>query len=188
MLNVARYALGIVLVLTVAVVALSLIADIRGLELTVFPPEFGVSPDAHTNWRITIPVLVGLDEPRAAAASLGVADAEIRGLRGSLTFPVRRGGFFVLNALVLMSAIGLALWVMTELRALLRTLRDGSPFVASNSARVRRIAIRGHCRSWPDPPSSTTMQNAYAMSHFSAPGLHFAARAQTSAWLPSSRD
>ncbi len=179
MLNIARYLLSIVLVVTVAVVALSLVADIRGLELTVFPPEFGVSPEAHTNWRITIPVLVGLDEPSAAAASLGVSDAEIRGLRGSLTFPVRRGGFFVLNALVLMSAIGLALWVMTELRAVLRTVRAGSPFVASNSARVRRIAcavIGGElARS-----AIVYYENAYAMSHFSAPGLHFAARADFS--------
>src|SRR4029079_10791069 len=83
-LTIARYTLGIVLVATVAFVGLALVADIRGLELSVFPPEFGVSPNADANWRIIVRVLVAVDEPRAASASLRVADAQIEGLRGSL--------------------------------------------------------------------------------------------------------
>jgi hypothetical protein len=178
-LNIARYALGIVLVATVAFVGLALVADIRGLELSVLPPEFGVSPDVHTNWRITIPVLVGLDEPRAASASLRVDDAHIEGLRGSLSFPVRRGGFFLLNALVLMSAIGLALWVVTELRAVLRTVRDGHPFVAANAGRVRRIAYAVIVGEFARA-AIVYFENSYAMTHFSAEGLRFAARADFS--------
>ena len=32
------------------------------------------------------------------------------------------------------------LWVLSQLRAVFRTLRDGQPFVPANATRVRRIA------------------------------------------------
>lgn len=175
LLNVARYSAAIVLAVTVTVVALALFADVRGLDLIVIPPAFGVSPEAHSNWTLTIPVLVEMDETQAASSSPRMVRGEIQDLRGSLRFPIQRGAVFILNALVLILAIGLALWVITELRAVLRTVRDGHPFVAANAVRVRRIAcalIAGECAR----AAIVYLENSYAMTHFSAQGLRFAAK------------
>src|SRR3954465_2734064 len=140
LLNVVRVAGGIVLVVTVAILALALFADIRGLEMTVVPPSFGVNPESHSGWRITIPVSVSVDQGRIAAPSLGIERAEIHDLRGSLRFPVQRGRLFLGNGLLLILGIGVVLWMATELQRVLRTVREGKPFAPSNAARIGRIA------------------------------------------------
>jgi hypothetical protein len=129
----------------------------------------------HSNWTLTIPVLVEMDETHATSRSAGTVLGEIQNLRGSLRFPIERGAVFILNGFVLIFAIGVALWVITELTAVLRTVRDGHPFVASNAARVRRIAcavIAGEFAR----AAIVYFENSYAMAHFSAQGLRFAAR------------
>src|SRR6476646_9460507 len=135
LLNVVRVAVAIVLVVTIAVLGLALFADIRGLEMTVIPPSFGVSPEAHNNWTITIPVSVAIEEGRVAAPSLGIERAEIRDLRGSLRFPLQRGRLFIVNGLLLILGVGVLLWLTTELQRILRTVRDGKPFAGSNATR-----------------------------------------------------
>jgi len=168
-------AVAIVLVVTVAVIALALVADIRGLELTVVPPSFGVSPESHNNWTLTIPVSVTIDGGRIAAPSIGIERADIRDLRGSLRFPLQRGRIFLVNSLLLILVMGVALWLTTELQRVLRTVRDGKPFAASNATRVRRIAwvlIAGEFVR----ATIVYLENSYAATHFTAEGLRFTAR------------
>lgn len=127
---------------------------------------------------MTIPVSFTVDDQRhrVTAPALGIEDAHIRNARGSLRFPTRRGGAFVVgNTIVLIFAFALALWVLSLLRAVFRTLRDGQPFVPANATRLRWIAwgvILGElARS-----AMVFFENYYAMTHFSADGLHFDAR------------
>ena len=179
LLNVVRVAVAIVLVVTVAIFGLALFADIRGLEMTVVPPSFGVNPEAHSGWRITIPVSVAVEQGRIAAPSLGIEHAEIQDLRGSLRFPVQRGRLFLVNGLVLILAIGVLLWLATELKRVLRKVRDGKPFAPSNATRVRRIGwvvvVGEFVRA-----AIVYLENSYAATHFTAEGLRFTARADFS--------
>ena len=175
LLNVVRVAVAIVLVVTAAIIGLALFADIRGLEMTVLPPSFGVEPESHSGWTLTIPVSVTVEQGRIAAPSLGIERAEIQDLRGSLRFPLQRGRLFIFNGLLLMLGIGLLLWLTTELQKVLRTVRDGKPFAPSNATRVRRIAwvlmIGEFVRA-----SIVYLENSYAAAHFTAEGLRFVAR------------
>jgi len=179
LLNVVRVAIAIVLVVTVAIIGIALVADIRGLEMTVFPPEFGISPESHTNWTIAIPVSVALDGPRIAAPSIGIERADLRNLSGTLQFPIQRGRVFIVNGLLLILGIGVGLWLCTELQRVLRTVRDGRPFASSNATRVRRIAwiviIGEFVRA-----TIVYLENSYAAAHFTAEGLRFTARADFS--------
>lgn len=179
LLNVVRVALAIVLVVTVVIIALALVADIRGLEITVVPPSFGVSPESHNNWTLTIPVSVAVGEGRIAAPSLGIERADIQDLRGSLRFPLQRGRLFIVNSLLLILAIGVGLWLTTELHRVLRTVRDGKPFASSNATRMRRIAwiviVGEFVRAM-----VVYLENSFAATHFTAEGLRFTARADLS--------
>jgi hypothetical protein len=179
LLNVVRVAVAIVLVVTIAILGLALFADIRGLELTVVPPSFGVNPESHSGWTITIPVSLAVDQGRIAAPSLGIERAEIQDLRGSLRFPVQRGRLFLVNGLLLVVAVGILLWLATELQRVLRTVRDGKPFAQSNATRVRRIGwvviVGEFARA-----AIVYLENSYAASHFTAEGLRFTARADFS--------
>ena len=174
LLHVVRAAVAIVLVVAAAVVVLAWFADIRGLELTVLPPSFGVSPEAHNNWTLTIPVSVAIDGGRIAAPSIGIERADLHDLRGSLRFPLQRGRVFILNSLVLILVMGVGLWLITELQRILRTVRDGKPFAPSNATRVRRIAwvlIAGEFVR----AAIVYLENSYAASHFTAEGFRFTA-------------
>jgi len=179
LLNVVRVAVGIVLLVTVAILALALFADIRGLEMTVVPPSFGVNPESHSGWRITIPVSVSVEQGRIAAPSLGIERAELQDLRGSLRFPVQRGRLFLVNGLLLILGIGVLLWLATELQRVLRKVRDGKPFAPSNATRVRRIGwvviVGEFVRA-----AIVYLENSYAASHFTSEGLRFTARADFS--------
>ena len=123
------------------------------------PVSFSVDPQTHT----------------VTAPSLGIEQAQLRDVRGALKFIPQRGTFFVGNAVLAVGMLALALWVLGQLRALLRTLRDGKPFAPANAVRIRRIAwaaIFGElARS-----ALVFFENHYAATHFLSEGLHFGAR------------
>lgn len=137
----------------------------------------GPNVDVGSNAAMSIPVLVEVDRAayRVAASTLGIGDAQLRDLRGALTFPPRKGPLFAVNLAVIIGSFALILWVVGQLRALLRTFRDGRPFVPANAARIRRIAwavILGElARS-----AVIYFENYYAATHFSAVGLSFEVR------------
>lgn len=67
------------------------------------------------------------------------------------------------------------LFVVGQLRAVFRTLRDGRPFVPANAARIRWIAfavIAGEIAR----AAIVYSANSHAMTYFSANGLRFDAR------------
>lgn len=130
-----------------------------------------------SNSRMRIPVSFTVDPQthHVKAQSLGIEDAQVQDVRGSLRFPVRRGAFVIGNAIILVFLFALTLWVLGQLRAVFRTLREGQPFVPANATRLRRVAygvILGEiARS-----AIVFFENYYAMTHFTAEGLRFDAR------------
>ncbi len=111
-----------------------------------------------------------------SAPSLGIEGAQIENVRGSLKFSPPPGASLVAPVLLgLAIMLALVLFVLGQLRAVFRTLRDGRPFVPANAARIRWIAfavIAGELAR----AAVVYSANSYAMTHFSANGLRFDAR------------
>lgn len=159
LLNVAWWLVMLAIVLTIGIAALATFHDIRGGQLDM-PVSFSVDPQA-------LPV---------RAPSLGIEGAQIEHVRGTVKFSPPAGASMVVSALLgLVVMFALALFVVGQLRAVLRTLRDGRPFVPANATRIRWIAfavIAGEVGRALIMYSS----NAFVMTHFSANGLQFDAR------------
>ena len=159
-LNVAWYFVAFALVLMAGLAALSGFHDFGGTSELDIPVSFNVD---------ALALQVG-------APSLGIESAHLHNVRGSLIFPARAAGSLVAPVLAGV-AIMLAgvLWVVGQLRAVFRTLRDGQPFVPANAIRIRRIGfvvmIGEFVRA-----AFVFAANSYAMNHFSANGLRFDAR------------
>ena len=177
--SIFSYVVALVLVVAFVILGLSLVRNIQGLEVTAFPPSFGVN-EGTSGGKLTIPVSLAVDDDRTAAAPLlGIKDAEIRDLRGALRFPARTDRFFLLNALLLILMLMVALWGIRLLQGLLRTVRDGHPFVAANARRVRTIGwlvIGGEIAR----AVIVFVENEYASRYFSVEGLHFTTHADFS--------
>ena len=158
LLNAAWYLVALGLVLTTCFVAVSPWIDL-----------------GHTS--IDIPVSFDVDTRavQVSAPALGVGAAEIQHVRGSLSFqpPSRTSIATPLALVAVMFAFGL--WVLGQLSAVFRTLRDRQPFVPDNAIRIRRIGyavIVGELAR----AAMVFFANSYAMAHFSAEGLRFDAR------------
>jgi hypothetical protein len=153
----------------------------RGVSISAVPP--GVDID-HTSsvvdasgLMMTIPVSFSVDSSahRVTAPSLRVEVAQIQDVRGTLRFPVRRGAFFLGNAIFLIVLLAVVLLVIGQLRAVFRTLQAGQPFVPANAARIRWIAC-AVIASEIARAAIVFFENYYAMTHFAAEGLRFHAR------------
>jgi hypothetical protein len=180
LLNVSWYVVSLGLALVTCLAIVSMFVDLRGLTMTI-PVSFSVDGRTH---RVTARSL-GLEEAQIQVGAPGfgfeVADktpspgsekAQIQHVRGSLRFPTQRGAFFFANVILIIVGLSVILWVLGQLRALFRTLRDGQPFVPANATRMRGIAfvVIGS-----ELARSAIMffENYYAMTHFSADGLSF---------------
>jgi hypothetical protein len=158
-LNVAWWFVALALVLTIGLAGLSAFHDIEGGELDI-PVSFSV--DAQT-----LPVTAPL---------LGIEHAEVEKARGSLKFSPPRGTSLVVTALFgLALMFAAALFVVGQLRAVFRTLRDGRPFVAANATRIRWIAFAVIAGEFVRA-GMVYSANFHAMTYFSANGLRFDAR------------
>ena len=165
LVNVASGLVALALVLTVVMLVLAPV--VQG-PVEVSAGWIGVGT------KMTIPVSFSVDARthRVSAPSLGVEDAQLQDVRGLLAFPVRRGAYLYGSMVLLAIMFALALWVLGNLRAVFRTLRDGRPFVRANATRIRTIAwlfIIGELAR----ATMVFFQNYYAMIHFSADGLRF---------------
>jgi hypothetical protein len=161
-------ALTLVLTVTWYIVALALALTTCIAALSAFH-DFGATSE------IDIPVSFEVDARalRVSAPSLGVEMAHLHDVRGSLIFPPPTGVSLVTPALLAVTVmLAITLWVLGQLRAVFRTLRDGQPFVAVNAVRIWRIGvvviIGELARS-----AIVFAANSYAMTHFSANGLQF---------------
>ena len=128
-----------------------------------------------SNTTMDLPVSFSVDTSALrVTAPGGVTKADITNARGSgnLKFPPPNAAVLMTTAVLAAVSLGIALWVLTQLRAVFRSLRDGHPFVAANATRIRWIGyavIAGEVvRSL-----VTFGVNSYARSHFAADGLRF---------------
>ena len=157
LINVGWYVVAISLVLMLGLAVIPLFTDLSNTEMSI-PVSFRVDTGAL----------------RPIAPASGIAKADLPDVEGSgtLRFPPPSGTFLATTALLAAMAMAVGLWVLTQLRAVFRTLRDGRPFVPANAARIRWIAyavILGEiARS-----IVLFVGNAYARSHFAADGLSF---------------
>ncbi|ODS53901.1 MAG: hypothetical protein ABS36_11890 [Acidobacteria bacterium SCN 69-37] len=149
-------------------------ATVATIFLAVLPLWFDVSTG-----EMDIPVAFGLDAPalEASAPGLGIDRAAIRDVRaeGLLTFAPPRGLFLTGVAVALAGSLALLWWIVTQLRAVFRTLREGHPFVPVNATRIRRIAwvlLLGEAAR----VAVGMAYGYYTVSHFQASGVHFLAR------------
>jgi Protein of unknown function (DUF2975) len=154
LINIGWYAAAIGLALAACLTVASLFIDLPGSQMDI-PASF----------------ILGTQTLRAAAPSLGILNAEFETIRcsGNVKFtpPSRAFLAFVAGGLTLFLA--LTLWVLGQLRAVFRTLRDGQPFVSANATRIRRIAyavIVGELAR-----SALMYVGSPFHSGFSAPGL-----------------
>lgn len=119
----------------------TLIAMAMFLCLALLPLVWDVR--SGTNVSMDIPASFSLDlhDVSIAAPSLGVAHASVEQARGEglLTFPPPSGVFLAAVALSVVVVLAWGAWILAQLRAVFRTLRDGHPFVAANATRIRRI-------------------------------------------------
>jgi hypothetical protein len=149
------------------------------LALSALVLCFAASSPRPVNIQLGIPVSFSLDlETRPVTSpSLGIEGARIEHARGTgtLNIPVvRRGGLLLGTITSLLVMLTLALWVLGQLRAVFRTLRDGRPFVPANVRRIRRVGvgvILGEL-AW---SGLLFYAHAYARAHFSVEGIQFVA-------------
>jgi Protein of unknown function (DUF2975) len=167
LISVGFYTVAVVLVLMLGLACIPL-----------FTTDF-----ANTEMGIPVSFSVETGALRLAAPAPSIEKADIRDAHGSgtLRFPPPSG--MVLTTTALLAALGLAigLWVLVQLRAVFRTLRDGRPFVAANAMRIRWI---GYAVILGEVVQSLVLfgGNAYARTHFAADVLRFDAWPSIDVW------
>jgi hypothetical protein len=70
--------------------------------------------------------------------------------------------------------VGLTLWILAELAALCRSVRDGHPFAPANAGRIRRLAL-AFVLAEVSRAVVVYAAHAYAASHFAATHVRFTA-------------
>jgi hypothetical protein len=162
--SVAWYAVALVLALTTCPVVARPWIDTRNFEIDI-PVSFNVDARAV----------------QVSAPALGVDAAEIRHVRGSMSFPPPSRASFIGPLALVVIMLALVLWVLGQLSAVCRTLRDRRPFVPDNAIRIRRIGyavILGELAR----AALVFSANSYAMTNFTANGLRFDARPDVNAF------
>jgi hypothetical protein len=162
-LNVAWYFVATALALTICIALITPWLDVRG-------------SNTHGSM-IDIPVSFDVDAGalRVRAPALGVDTAKIQHVRGSMSFPPPGRASVVVPLMLVVFMLGLVLWAIGQLRAVLRTVRDRRPFAPENAGRIRKLGyavIVGELAR----TALVFSANSYAMNHFSADGLRFDAR------------
>lgn len=155
LINGAWYLVAIALAFMLCMAVLPFVTTLENTQMSI-PVSFSVATGAL---RVT---------SRAPEAT----KTEIREAEGRLVFPPPSGVFLTTTALLVALALAIALWVLAQLRAVFRTLRDGHPFVPANAARIRWI---GYVIMLAEIVRSAVLfsGNVYARSHFAADGLRF---------------
>ena len=126
---------------------------------------------------LSVPVSFDLDlrAHSVAVPSTGIEGARIQRAQGNLSLPVQRGWFLFANIVVLIVLMAVALWVLSQLRAVFRTLRDGRPFVSENVRRIRWVGVGVILGAFAGS-AVTLFNNYYTMTHFASDTVRFVAR------------
>ena len=141
--TIAWYGVALSLALVTCLAAISPFVPVPGWTTTI-PVSFKV--DARTFQPVAPP---GGDVQLVGAHGFGFETVDENGVstrpqflhvRGAIRIPAQQSGVFWKALLFLMVLLALVLWVLGQLRAVFRTLRDGQPFVPANATRIRWIA------------------------------------------------
>jgi hypothetical protein len=126
------------------------------LALTVFLTVLLAFLPAPPNLTVTVPVSFSVETPTGVSLGRPGFGFEILNARaqvyqdlkaprasvdGSLQVPAASKGFIAANSAALIAILVFALFVLRQLRTVLRTLTDRNPFVPENAVRIRRIAL-----------------------------------------------
>lgn len=152
------------------VVVVSLGLAVAALVLCVFVDFSG------GNGTLSVPVFFELDAAanNVASPSLGIEGAKLQDARANLRVSAGKGGFLLANLSVLVVLLSLVLWLVTQLRRVFRTLRDGQPFAAANVSRIRQVGwavILGELAR----AGTIFFESYYASTHFTVGGIRFVA-------------
>jgi hypothetical protein len=173
LVDVAWFAIAAVLAIGVV---LLLSGNVVGFRLDFDGPNIETGPDAAMTMGIPVTVTLHPGINQVAAPALGIGTARLQQLRGALRFAPVRGPLYFANAAIVLGVL-VMLWILTQLRGLFRTLRDGRPFVAANATRLRRIGwaviVAELART-----AVIFFENYYVMTHFSAAEVTFQAHAR----------
>jgi hypothetical protein len=127
-------------------IAIALVASLCLMVVSLF---FDLS---RGNGTLGIPASFTIDTAtvQVDAHAWGIEDARLLKVKGNGVLQFRPPGrtFLAMMGLVLAVSLGFVLWVLSQLRAVFRTLRAGTPFVPDNVTRIRRIGyalILGEC-------------------------------------------
>ena len=137
------------LALSICLVAISPFVGLPGMHLTI-PVSFSVDP-AMVRVTPSSPGTVAGNGQDVRIGSGGFA-FEVGGdfrrgrepqihVRGSMRFPTESRALFAGTAILLIPLLAFVMWVLHQVRGVLRTLREGQPFVPANAVRIRRIAV-----------------------------------------------
>jgi hypothetical protein len=113
-----------------------------------------------------------LQASSVASPSVRIDGVRIKNARGTLNLPIERSEFLFANVAILIALMTFGLFVLTQLRAVFRALRDGRPFVSANVRRIRWIGmsvILGEL-VW---SGIVLFENRYAATHVAAVGVRF---------------
>ncbi len=135
---------------------------------------------AGTAAQMVLPVAFELEAGPAQVTSVdhrnsGAIERSIGMLR--LTRPHRQ--WFAMAGAAVM--VGLVLWILAELAALCRSVRDGVPFAARNAMRIRRLALAVVLAEI-SRAAVVYAANAYVAAQFAADHLRFTARPRINAF------
>jgi hypothetical protein len=166
-------------VASVLVLILNLAWYIVVLALAVTVCIVLITPWVHlqNSSEIDIPVSFALDPQmlRLSAPTVGIQAAAIEHARGSMSYRPPSKAAVVLPLSLVMIMLGVVLWAIGQLRAVLRTVRDHRPFAPENAIRIRGVGYAVIVGEFARA-ALVFGANSYAMTHFTANGLRFDAR------------
>jgi hypothetical protein len=151
-----------------------------GLNVGVqFGPHGEPNFVAGTAAQMVLPVAFELD---AGAAQVTAVDRRTSGAIEQSIGVLRltradRPWFAMAGAAVM---LGLVLWILAELSALCRSVRDGQPFAAGNAMRIRRLAL-AIVLAEVSRAAIVYAAHAYVAAQFAAEHLRFTARPHVNA-------
>src|SRR5262245_34361804 len=172
-LNVASVFLAVFLVLTTALAVFSW-NNWSQMVAVQIGADGSPNIEAGSHVHMSIPVSFSMNPQmvHVAAPALGIENAELRLVQGELRFVPQRNAFLAANFGLVIGALAFGLWMLTQLRGVFRSLRDGQPFAPHNAMRVRRVAwaVIGLeiLRS-----ATVYFENTYAKAYFVADELQF---------------
>lgn len=156
-----------VLVATLVLVPLMLVL---GVDVGV-----QIGPDGEPNFvagsqaQMVLPVAFELDAGGAHVTSLDRRRAgTIEQASGTLRLTAPDRAWLAIAAAAVM--IALVLWILAELAALCRSVRDGHPFAPRNAVRIRRLAL-AFVLAEISRAAIVYAAQAYVATHYAADGL-----------------